>query len=245
MTRKQKVGLVKVSDLTPCPENDAIYGAPSLDDPDIRALIASIKERGVNEPLRVSTDHVIISGHRRRFCAIEAGLAEVPIIVEPVSYAKGRERFMALLVHANEQRKKSAGVLIREAALRIDPAQAVQAMRTERKARDHLLLYGDGSGNDAELSGGRQRNPISEASMPFLRAALMIATAHRAFWPLSVRQIHYRLLNDPPLKFTAKGKVGLANAERRRYANDKSSYNSLVNLLARARGRSVPMGCHR
>jgi hypothetical protein len=62
-----------------------------------------------------------------------------------------------------------------------------------------------------------------------------VANANEKFWPLSVRQIHYRLLNDPPLKFTAKGKKAMKNAESRRYRNDESSYKALLNLLARAR----------
>ena len=47
------------------------------------------------------------------------------------------------------------------------------------------------------------------------------------FWPLSDRQIHYGLLNDPPLRHARK--------PGSRYVNDKKSYNDLVDLLTRAR----------
>ena len=244
---RSKVGLVQLCDLRPCPENDEVYGAQSLDDPDILSLIASIKQHGVTDPIRISTDGVIISGHRRRFCAIKAGLTEVPAIREAVSYERNRDAFLKLLVEANEQRKKSAGMQLREAAMRVNPAEAVQALRTEQKEKDEERLYGRMEDQVVEASNGAARKQISEGMMPFLDAALKVVNAHRDFWPLSVRQVHYRLLNDPPLKFTLKDRIKrnrkgeitktipAVQNEDRRYANDESSYKALVNLLARAR----------
>jgi hypothetical protein len=166
------------------------------------------------------------------FCALHAGLHEVPVVRNTISYRNDREAFLRLLLDANEQRKKSAGMQLREAAMRIDPKEAVQAMRAERKERDEQLL--DRSDDTImEASGGPKRWKISKGSMPFLEAALRVANENRDYWPLSVRQIHYRLLNDPPLKFTPKGKS--TSQKDRRYANDESSYKALVNLLARAR----------
>jgi ParB-like nuclease domain len=228
---RPEVEQVPLLSLRPCPENDGIYSAPSLDDPDILDLITSIRDNGILTPIHISVDNYIISGHRRRFCAIQAGLREVPVIRRAISYWKDQDAFRRLLIDANEQRKKSTGMLLREAAMRIDPKEAVQAMRTERKERDEGLL--DRSDDTIMESGsGAKRKKISEGSMPFLAAALRVANENRDFWPLSVRQIHYRLLNDPPLKFTPKG--GASKIDRR-YGNDPSSYRALVNLLARAR----------
>ena len=42
----------------------------------------------------------------------------------------------------------------------------------------------------------------------------------RDYWPLSIRQIHYKLLNDPPLKQTPKRSK--FDVEYYRYANDKA-----------------------
>ena len=50
------------------PNND-VYGGLSLSDPDIADLLASIRASGLLEPLRISQDNYLISGHRRRFCA--------------------------------------------------------------------------------------------------------------------------------------------------------------------------------
>ena len=59
---------------------------------------------------------------------------------------------------------------------------------------------------------------------------------------ISIRQIHYRLLNNPPLKQVPKrSKFG---REHYRYKNDQSSYNSLVDLLTSARYDGiVSMSC--
>jgi ParB/Sulfiredoxin domain len=71
--------------ISPAPENDDIYKPIALDSPDISDLARSIEEHGVQEPLLVSTDGYVISGHRRRVAAILAGLTEVPVRVYPVS----------------------------------------------------------------------------------------------------------------------------------------------------------------
>ncbi len=197
------------------------------------SLIASIKANGLLEPIQISADSVIISGHRRSFCSLHAGLKEVPVIRKAISYRNDKEVFLKLLVEANSQRKKTLGMQLREAAMKIDPRAAVQALRTERKERDAERLFGRSDDVIMEASGGAKRSKISEGSMPFLSAALKVANENQAYWPLSVRQIHYRLLNNPPLKFTTKGKS--KSKTDRRYANDVSSYKALVNLLARAR----------
>ena len=98
--------------LRPCRrELDGLYGTQSLDDPDIVSLIGkSIREHGVTDPIRISTDNVIISGHRcRLLCDQGRPDRTLPVIVEPISYKEDRDAFLRLLVEANEQRKKSAG----------------------------------------------------------------------------------------------------------------------------------------
>ena len=230
-----KVELVQLSSIWPCRENDAIYGVPSIDDPDIIELIESIRANGLLDPIHVSTDNVVISGHRRRFCAYQAGLVVVPIIRSTISYRNDREAFLKLLVEANTQRKKTPAILVREAAMRIDPLEAHEALRREQQEKKDERLFGSIGERLMETSDIAGRKKISEGAMPFLQAALGVINANRDFWPLSVRQIHYRLLNNPPLKFTAQSKKAKENAEKRRYANDESSYESLLNLLARAR----------
>jgi hypothetical protein len=63
--------------------------------------------------------------------------------------------------------------------------------------------------------------------VPFLAAVKAVLDERRKHWPLSARQIHYALLNDPQLRHASKPKS--------RYANDRDSYKSLIDLLTRAR----------
>jgi hypothetical protein len=80
----------------------------------------------------------------------------------------------------------------------------------------------------------KHRAAISSAKQPFLDGIISVLNENRNYWPLSDRQIHYRLLNAPPLRHA--GKPGSA------YQNDMASYKSLVDLLTRARLEGqVPM----
>ena len=228
-TLAPKVAHVRLLDLRPCPENDVVYGKQSLDDPDIVELIKSILDKGVMEPIHISADNVIISGHRRRFCALQAGLQMVPAIRNNISYENDREEFLKLLVGANTQRKKTGAMLLREVAMKIDPEQAHEDLLQEQREEEHERKFGSDVSDQAVYGKNvKSRKQISAASMPFLMAALRVIEKHREFWPLSVRQIHYRLLGpDAPLKHASK--------PASRYVNDAKSYKTLTDLLARGR----------
>src|SRR5262249_25023637 len=98
--------------IIPAPENDDVYKAIAWDDPEIVELARSIKEHGVQEPLLISQDGYIISGHRRRVAACIAGLKEVPIRIHEVSRAENHDAFVRLLVEMNSQRIKSPSELL-------------------------------------------------------------------------------------------------------------------------------------
>jgi hypothetical protein len=60
-----------------------------------------------------------------------------------------------------------------------------------------------------------------------LDAVNSILAANRQFWPLSDRQVHYYLLNNPPLVHASKADST--------YRNNLKCYKSLVDLLTRGR----------
>jgi ParB-like nuclease domain len=226
---RAKVDLVPLSSLRVCPENENVYGAQSVDDPDIVGLIESIRDNGLLEPIHISADNVVISGHRRRFCAFQAGLRMVPVIRSSISYRNDRDAFLKRLVEANEQRKKSAAILMREAAMKVDPQAAVERLIEEQQEKKEERRYGSRmSDHLMEASDIAGRKKISKAKLPFLAAALKVVNSYQAFWPLSVRQVHYRLLGDgAPLKHASKPDS--------KYENDENSYKALVDLVTRAR----------
>jgi hypothetical protein len=224
-----ELDLVQVRSLDsiiPAPENDNVYNAIAFDDPQIIDLARSIKEHGVQEPLLISRDGFIISGHRRRVASYLAGLEKVPVRIHSVSRAESREEFIKLLVDMNSQRIKSTSVLFHESLIKIDPQNAHQKIVSERKEKDDERTSNSLTAIDPDHDGSRCE--ISRAKHPFLDAVLRILDAHRDYWPLSDRQIHYRLLGpDAPLTHASK--------PASKYLNDKTSYRKLTDLLSRGR----------
>jgi hypothetical protein len=68
---------------------------------------------------------------------------------------------------------------------------------------------------------------VSRGKIPFFNAVIDVLNANSDFWPLTLRQIHYNLLNDPPPLHASRPHI--------RYANDQSSYVALSKLLMSAR----------
>jgi len=73
----------------------------------------------------------------------------------------------------------------------------------------------------------KERCQISPAKEPFLEAIRIVISSLRPFWPISVRHLHYKLLNAPPLRHAKKPDST--------YANNPASYKALVDLVSRGR----------
>lgn len=99
------------NELDPHPANERIYG--DTEDPAQLGsdFIESVREKGVLEPLIITSGKTVISGHRRQLAAIEVGLATVPVIYyEFEDELAEREA----LVELNRQREKTPGQVINE-----------------------------------------------------------------------------------------------------------------------------------
>jgi hypothetical protein len=210
---------VPLGGIQPAPENDTVYRPIDRADPDFRALVASVREHGIKEPLLLTTDYYIISGHRRYAAASEAGLHTVPCLFESVS--RYDPESMTLLVTCNKQRVKTVAEMMREEVVAADPDDAYQALVEYRRAQAQV------TGETIAIEGRKHRAEITRAKRPFLDAIRAILAEYRDSWPLSVRQIHYYLLNDPPLKHASKSNSG--------YQNTLKDYKSLDELVTRAR----------
>jgi hypothetical protein len=83
----------------------------------------------------------------------------------------------------------------------------------------------------------RPRHRISDAKRPFLEAIAAVLEERRGYWPLTDRQVHYALLNNPPLRHAKKGEEywDKKGHHFNRYRNDVRSYKDLCDLLTRAR----------
>jgi ParB-like nuclease domain len=222
-----KVGhiqLLGLNEITPSPENAQLYKPVTPDDEATIELAQSIREHGILDPLKISADGYVISGHRRLCAARIAGLEKVPCRVDNVRRGHGElasAKFLNLLREHNRQRVKSRDELLREAVVSVDPLKAHKALTAYRKRKAKVRV------ETMEIREGTRRKEISPAKQAFLAAVQKIIFSLEEFWPLSLRQIHYGLLNDPPLMHSMKpGST---------YRNDLRSYHSLTDLVTRAR----------
>ncbi len=206
------------------PENDQLYRPIDPSDPDIIALANSIAEIGVQEPLVVTADYFVVSGHRRLTAAKRAGLRHVPCRVLDFDRDDDPDQFMQLLREYNRQRVKTFDEVLRENAIDADPEVAYQSLVAHRKEASAINVE-----NMIDIREGMKRSKITPAKKPMLDAIQKILDDLEDFLPISVRQIHYNLLNDPPLKHASKPDSVYCND------TDGRSYDGLVKLLVRAR----------
>jgi hypothetical protein len=218
---RPKVGLVRLplDSIRPAPENDRIYRPVSPGDPEIRALARSIREHGLREPIVVTEDGYILSGHRRHAACRLAGLRQVDCRVEPIT--RFHPDFETLLVEYNRQRVKGFDEVLREQVIAHNPEDAYRALVEHRRAKAGV------SGDFIQIGGEKRRKRISNAKRPMLEAIARIVYEQRQYWPLSDRSIHYDLLNAPPLRHAGKPDS--------RYQNNRDCYKDACDLLTRAR----------
>lgn len=220
----EEIELVPLAAIRPSPENNKLYRPVDPRDPEIVALAQSIRLHGIREPLVATLDGYIISGHRRHVAAKLAGLREVPCRREPISREDDPDGFIVLLREHNRQRIKSFDEQVREEAIGVDPEESYRVLVQERQAKSDLSGF---DGTLIEIRDAKKRSVISQAKVRMLAAAINVIEQKRAYWPLSVRAVHYGMLNDPPLRHT--GKPGST------YTNNRNCYKDLCDLLTRAR----------
>lgn len=226
------VETVPIDSVRPADLNNKIYKHVRADDPSVVALAKSVRVHGVLDPLIVTADSVILSGHRRHAAARLAGLTTVPVIYRHDTHSSDPD-FVVKLVEANRSRDKTADERIREAVAAMDPAEAHAALRRNRdtaRVADGERAWRDGLAVVGSAPAAR-RNGISAAKRPMLDALRKIVADNLAFWPLTLRQCHYRMLNVGVLRHAKKSGS--------KYVNDRKSYNDLSDLLTRARLTAV------
>jgi ParB/Sulfiredoxin domain len=218
-TTKDRLVWFSLSEIKPAPENDLIYRPISPDDPDIQKLAESIQKHGLKEPLVVTQDGYILSGHRRYVACRLLGMKRVECRVEPIS--RFDPSFETMLCEYNRQRVKSLDEIVREQVISINPDDAYQSLISYRKRISAV------SGECISIEGVKTRRSISRGKREMLAAVRKIIKEMEEYWPLSDRTIHYEILNDPPLRHIGK--------PASRYVNNRKCYQDLCDLLTRGR----------
>lgn len=211
--------LIPVSKITPSPENDLLYRPVRLDDQQTIQLADSIREFGVREPIVVTTDGYILSGHRRYAAAKLAGMKKVPVRYESIS--SDHPDFVKLLREYNRQREKTLDERLREEILSADQRDTYRELVEHRQQASRIDV------ETVHLKTRKERAEITSAKQPMLDAVLAVLDDRKEYLPISDRAIHYAILNNPPLKHAKK--------PGSRYDNTLKSYKALVDLLTRAR----------
>ncbi|MCY2987195.1 MAG: ParB/Srx family N-terminal domain-containing protein [Planctomycetota bacterium] len=208
------------------PENLELYNAIDRTDREILKLAESIKVNGLHEPLIVTEDNFLVSGHRRFTALGIINQVLVPCRVLPVRRdAMSHDEYVALLRDHNRQRYKDVAEQVRETLIDIDPEEAHQALR---HLRTKSIYAAEFNGLDTlHIEGEKHRCEISDQKADHVKYALQVVnTDRREYWPLSVRAVHYALLNYAFLR----------NIPREiPYKNDDDSYQATSDLLTRMR----------
>lgn len=212
---------VCTSAIRPAALNDQLYDPIDESDPSFLALVENIREHGMLEPLVVSGDGYILSGHRRYAAASQLNLDRIPVrIRSDVSYIRDRDRFLQLLASYNRQRMKTTAEQFREEIVLMSDDPLLRVRQFRRGAAANV---------NEGLVTLRQRRPRSviRDKMELRDAIVRVVNAERKNWPLSDRAIHYRLLNIPGLVRNDKTRVS--------YENSPASYDDVTNMLTRLR----------
>jgi hypothetical protein len=215
------VQILPIESIKPSSRNGRVY-KPS----DIRDLAKDIKENGQLEPIVVTTDNYILSGHRRHAACRSLKLKTVKCRVHPI--ASTDPNFMSVLVSYNNQRIKAVDELLAEAVVKANPKETYRTlvedrMKQARAATDDVDLI--------ELRDYKARPKISKAKWPLLDAVCAVIDGLKDYWPLTIRQIHYKLLNEPPLTHASKPDSV--------YRNDEASYKKCCDICMRGRLEGV------
>jgi len=191
-------------------------------------LIESIDRWGLEEPLLLTGDQFILSGHRRYYACVQLGWDKIPVRTKHnILRSERNGDYRRLLTEFNSQRVKSAGMMLKEAMMRMADKNPEALLWDHDRASVAVDL------EFQDVRGSKFIRDISANKKEFLDATVKVVDSLRDFWPVSVRQVHYKLLNDPPLISTPKRSK--FDREHYRYRNDKTSYNAVIELLKQAR----------
>jgi hypothetical protein len=206
----------------PSPENDIIYKPVDVTDERFISLVESVKLHGILEPIVITVDGDIVSGHRRHRAAQIAGLESVPVKVLRHVRRSNKDLFVSWLVRYNEcQREKTTAESLRELVVTSDNGQAYEELVQLRAKRTAVRT------DTIELNHERVRSEISAARAQMVEAIKTVMAERSEFLPCSVRSLHYALC----------GREFLIHARKPKslYGNNLRSYAALCDLMTRMR----------
>ena len=160
----------------PSPENDIVYKPVDITDERFVALVESVKLHGVLEPIVITVDGDIVSGHRRHRAAQIAGLESVPVKVLRNVRRSNKDLFISWLVRFNDcQREKTTAESLRELVVSNDNGQAYQELVKFRAKKTAVRM------DTIELNDERIRSEISDARAQMVEAIRTVMAERSEF----------------------------------------------------------------
>jgi hypothetical protein len=226
-----------VSSLKPSPENGDLYAPVDVADPDFVRLAESVARNGPHDPLVITADNYIVSGHRRHAACLVMGVQQVRCRVLPGRRDSWtRDEYVAMLREYNRHRHKSVAEQVREEMVDIDPEQAHARLREIRdKSVDPFRWRGV---KPVKIEGRKVRHAISDDKADHVKYILEVLEGRRRYWPLTVRGVHYPLLNYDFVRgyyWPKSDEEGYRTRQVLKYLNDDGSYGATSDLLTRLR----------
>jgi hypothetical protein len=226
----------RVASLKPSAENRRLYDAD--EEAEIDKLAESIRKHGLHQPLVVTKDNWIVSGHRRHLALEQLGRKFVTchvLLRRRSSWTT--DEFLALLRDHNRQRDKSAADRVREALVDIDPEQAHHRLCEQRDKSVYAPEYNGVP--EIEIEGEKRRWNISADKAEHVKYIKKIVfEERRKYWPLSVRGVHYPLLNYDFVRgyyWPHRDEPDFGTRRVLPYRNDSGSYDATSDLITRLR----------
>jgi len=224
-----------LSSLKPSPENDTLY---DRNDAAIVELAGKLAAAERVDPLVVTADNYIVSGHRRY--AAYTRLGRVKVQCQVLSKKRSdytRDEYVKLLREYNRQRDKSVAEKVRETMVDLDTDDAYRSLRASRDKSVNAAAHN--GMRPIAIEGSKRRSEISEDKADHVKYILQVVNERKAYWPLSVRGVHYPLLNFPFIRgyyHPKKKDPDYGNGPRTLwYANDDGSYDATSDLCTRLR----------
>lgn len=216
----------RISTLEHPTENWLLYRQPDPDEEDMLALREDLEKRGLQDPLVVTEDAIVVSGNRRLIAlrANEQQFARCRVIEGLYWYELSRDERLALLRKNNLQRSKSIEEQIRETMVDLSEGDAFEDLQ-ERRNRQ-VNGYRKAGATPLVIEGVKRRWGISPAKREHWERIKVIVDERRKFWPLSVRGCHYPLLNERFFRNIP---------QKIYYRNDRKSYAATSDLITRMR----------
>jgi hypothetical protein len=233
----------RVASLKPSPENQHLYRPTGLD-PDIGALAVAIDKNGC-DPLTVTADNYVVSGHRRLAALEQIGQRFVLCKVLPQRREDmSKDAYIRLLREFNHQRNKTIAEQVCEAMVDVNPEDAHSDLMIRRLMSRIVPAEVSTVCPPLEIEGSKRRAAISEDKAEHVRLTKEIVEALREYWPLSVRAVHYQLLNHDFIRgyyWPRSDQPGHGTRQELRYKNDDNSYGATSELITRLRlNKQIP-----